>query len=145
MLVFVWGLECTPCNYGFLTWLDAPLIHYGKASILKGCKRGCNYHQCGVGVIYVGLCEPHAPLALWLGLTMADYSMWTWTLITQSLIIRHIGGIIFLKAAPILQDDKHFEWVWGSYKFTSVQCWFLSEVLNAPHAIMAFWLGWMHH
>ena len=25
------------------------------------------------------------------------------------------GGIVFLKAAPILQDGKHFEWMWGSY------------------------------
>ena len=30
-------------------------------------------------------------------------------------------------------------------QFTSVQCWFLSEVLNAPHATLALWLGWMHH
>ena len=30
-------------------------------------------------------------------------------------------------------------------QFTSVQCWFLSEVLNAPHAILSLWLGWMHH
>ncbi len=36
MLVFVRGLECTPCNFGFVAWLDAPLLQYSKASILKG-------------------------------------------------------------------------------------------------------------
>jgi hypothetical protein len=30
-------------------------------------------------------------------------------------------------------------------QFTSVQCWFSSEVLNAPHATLALWLGWMNH
>jgi hypothetical protein len=34
---------------------------------LKGCKLGCNYHQCSVGVCFVGLCEPRTTLAFWLG------------------------------------------------------------------------------
>jgi hypothetical protein len=51
---------------GFVAWLDAPLLQYGKASILKGCQGSCNYHQCSVGFSCVGLCKPHATLALWL-------------------------------------------------------------------------------
>ena len=30
-------------------------------------------------------------------------------------------------------------------QFTSVQCWFSAEILNAPHATLGLWLGWMHH
>ena len=35
MLVLVCGITCTPCNFGFVTWLDAPLLQYSIASILK--------------------------------------------------------------------------------------------------------------
>ena len=37
-LVLVCGIECIPCNLGFVTWLDGPLLQYWRASILKECK-----------------------------------------------------------------------------------------------------------
>jgi hypothetical protein len=46
--------------------------------------------QCGVSS--VGLREPHATLALWLGWLQCYYGMWTLTLITQSSIVRCTGG-----------------------------------------------------
>jgi hypothetical protein len=38
MLVLVCGITCTPCNFGFVAWLDAPLLQYSIASILKVCE-----------------------------------------------------------------------------------------------------------
>jgi hypothetical protein len=56
------------------------------ASILIRFEGGCNYHQCSVGVvdIFVGLCEPHDTLALWLGWMQHQYGIQILTVITQS-------------------------------------------------------------
>ena len=44
MLVLVCWIECTPCNFGFVTWLDGPLLQYLIASIVKECdmSQGCS-------------------------------------------------------------------------------------------------------
>ena len=110
MLVLLCGIECTPCNVCFVTWLDLPILQYWIASMLKECQGCCNYHQCSVGASCVGLYEPCAALALWLGSMQPYYGTWTQTLITQSSIIRCIGGSSpsklhqFCKMASILKE-----------------------------------------
>jgi hypothetical protein len=88
----------TPCNFGFVAWLDAVLLRYmnldpDHSVIDNKTHRG-----------------EHLPQSC------TNSSRWQ----AISMSVREL-------------------------QFTSVQCWLWSEVLNAPCATWALWLGWMHH
>ena len=94
-LILITQSSIIRCTGGVLFLKAVP--HRSKT---KTVSRDCNCHQGSVGVCFMGLLEACTTLSLWPGWTQSYYSTWTLMLITQSLIIRHIGGIVFLKAVP---------------------------------------------
>ena len=52
------GLNASRATLGLSTTTMLDGKHFESVS------GGSNYHQCSVGVRFVGLCEPHASLAL---------------------------------------------------------------------------------
>ena len=161
----MWNL----CNFGFVAWLDAALLRYinldpDHSVIITKTHRGDHLAQsCTVpqqdwngkrgsqlpaGHCWCLICgiawSPHNfGSVTWLGAALLRYVN---SDPDNSVIINKMHRwIVFLKTAPIPQDGRHFERVWGGLQFTSVQCWCWFVGWNAPHATLALWLSWMHH
>jgi len=101
MLVLVCGITCTPCNFGFGAWLNAPLLQFGKGSISKVCEEVAIIISAVLVLVLLDLSNPMQLCETWKQLVSFNFFVF---LLQDDLNLRHYFGYVGWMDAVLLRN-----------------------------------------